>query len=149
HIVGGFRFELSKCTVQAIRQRMLSSLANVSDDLVERVADGLGMDVPEPMPRALENPAQPEIETSPALSLTARPGNGTIRTRKIALLVANGFVAESLTTLHRALLDAGAVPRYLSFRLGEVTADDGSTIEADATLENSPSVLFDAVVLAD
>jgi catalase len=30
HIVGGFRFELSKLTVPAIRERMLSSLVNVS-----------------------------------------------------------------------------------------------------------------------
>ena len=56
HIVGGLRFELSKVTVPAIRERMLSSLANVSADLVSRVAEGIGMDVPEAMPRALAQP---------------------------------------------------------------------------------------------
>ena len=33
HIIGGFRFELSKVTVPAIRQRVVSSLRNVSDVL--------------------------------------------------------------------------------------------------------------------
>ena len=58
HIIGGFRFELSKLTVPAIRERMLSSLANVSSELASAVADGLGMEVPPPMPRALEREAR-------------------------------------------------------------------------------------------
>ncbi len=57
HIVGGFRFELSKVTVPAIRERMVSSLVNVSPDLAAQVADGLGIAVPAAMPRALPNPA--------------------------------------------------------------------------------------------
>jgi catalase len=48
-----------------------------------------------------------------------------------------------------ALAEAGAVPRLLGSRLGSVTAEDGETFEVDATLENSPSVLFDAVILPD
>ena len=42
HIVGAFRFELSKVTVPAIRRRMLSSLLNVSEELASAVAAGLG-----------------------------------------------------------------------------------------------------------
>ena len=38
HIVAAFRFELSKCTVPAIRERVLSMLRNVSADLARRVA---------------------------------------------------------------------------------------------------------------
>jgi hypothetical protein len=41
HIVGGFRFELSKLTVPAIRERMLASLVNVSADMAAKIADGL------------------------------------------------------------------------------------------------------------
>jgi catalase len=47
------------------------------------------------------------------------------------------------------LTDEGAVVRLLGVRLGTVDAADGDTLEVDATLENSPSVLFDAVVLPD
>ena len=47
HIAGGFRFELSKLTVPAIRERMLSSLVNASPLLAQQVADGLGMVLPD------------------------------------------------------------------------------------------------------
>ncbi len=51
HIAAAFRFELSKLTVPAIRQRMVSSLRNVSETLAQQVADGLGTR-PDPMPCA-------------------------------------------------------------------------------------------------
>ena len=149
HIAGGFRFELSKLTVPAIRERMLSSLANVSAELAQAVAEGLGMAVPQPMPRALPTPATPEVTVSPALSLTALPGDGGVRTRKVAILVADGVVGASVTAVQAALLDAGAVPKVVAPRLGAVQTSDGVELQADGSLENSPPVLFDAMVLAD
>jgi catalase len=149
HIVGGFRFELSKVTVPAIRERMVSSLRNVSDELARAVAQGLGLELPKAMPRAMKSPPRPEVSSSPALSLMALPGDGSIATRKIAILAANGIESESITELMDALTEAGAVTRLLGSRLGTVTSVDGETFEIDATLENSPSVLFDALVLPD
>jgi catalase len=149
HIVGGFRFELSKVTVPAIRRRMVSSLRNVSDDLARRVAEGLGIDLPEPMPRAAIKRIKPEVSKSPPLSLQALPGDGGIATRKIAVLVAEGTASAGLTALIRKLSDEGAVVRLLGVRLGAIEATDGEDLEIDATLENSPSVLFDALVIPD
>jgi catalase len=149
HIVGGFRFELSKLTVPAIRERMVASLANVARELAERVAQGLGIAMPSPLPRALERPAKPEVTVSPALSLTARPGDGGIRTRRIALLAANGVDGGSLTRAQQQLAAAGAVPVIVAPRLGPVETGDGSPLEAGASMENSPPVLFDALVLPD
>ncbi len=149
HIIGGFRFELSKLTVPAIRQRMLSSLANVSAELAAAVADGLGMDVPPPMPKAQTKPIKPEVKASPALSLMALPGDGSIRTRKIAILVADGIDGVSVGRLRDALAKVGAVPRLVGIRLGRVTTAQGEYLEADASMENTPPVLFDALVLAD
>ena len=149
HIVGGFRFELSKVTVPAIRERVVSSLRNVSEPLAAAVAEGLGIDLPQAMPRAIKRTPKPEIRVSKALSLLALPGNGGIATRKIAILIANGIESESVSAVMDALTEAGAVPKLLGSRLGTVTSDDGETFEVDATLENSPSVLFDAVILPD
>lgn len=149
HIVGGFRFELSKLTVPAIRERMLASLVNVSADMAAKIAEGLGMQVPEAMPRVLENPAKPEILESPALSLSARPGDGGIKTRKIAILVADGIHGKSVKAIEEALTKAGATACIVAPRLGAVQTEDQTTLQATATLENSPAVLFDAVVLAD
>ena len=149
HIVRGFRFELTKVQVPAIRERTVSMLRNVSDELAQAVADGLGIALPKPMPRLME-PPRTKVERSPALSLTARPGDGSIRGRKIAILMAPGVDAGSVMNTRNDLVKAGAVVRLLAARLGAVEAADGDpSIEADATLETMPSVLFDAVVVPD
>ena len=149
HIVGAFRFELSKLTVLSIRERMVASLRNVDEDLAAQVAEGLGLDLPDPLPRVLEAPATPEVTASPALSLTALPGETGVRTRRVAILVANGVEGASLKALHVALTSAGAVPRFVAPRLGTVRTTSGGAIEADASMENSPPVLFDALILPD
>jgi len=149
HIVGGFRFELSKVTVPAIRERMVAGLVNVATELAQRVADGLGMDLPAALPRAIDNPKAPEITKSAALSLTALPGDGGIKGRKIALLAADGVDGDALAALQAALLAQGAVPRVVGPRLGTITTLQGQKIEADASMENTPPVVFDAVVLPD
>lgn len=147
HIVGGFRFELSKVTVPAIRERMLSSLVNVSEQLAADVAKGLGMDVPEAMPKALTDAVHPEVTQSPALSLTARPGDKGIRSRKIAILVADGVNGEPIQAIQEMLEQAGAKVTLVGPSLGMIKTTDGQALEAKATLENSPGVLFDAVIL--
>ena len=149
HIVGGFRFELSKVTVPAIRERMVSSLVNVSADLAAGVATGLGIKVPKAMPRALKKSVIPEVENSPVLSLMARPGDGGIRTRKIAILIASGVDGASIMGMQEALIEAGAVCCLIAPHLGPVETADGEMLQATGTLENSPPVLFDALVLPD
>jgi catalase len=149
HIAGAFRFELSKVTVPAIRQRMLSGLRNVSEELAQQVADGLGMNLPKAMPRAIERVPKPEILESPPLSLTALPGEGGIRTRKVAILIADGVAGASIADINNKLAQAGAVARLVGTRLGTFRSAEGAEVEADASLENSPSVLFDGLVLPE
>ena len=149
HIAAAFRFELSKVGVPAIRKRMLSSLVNVSPELAAEVATGLGMDVPEAMPKASADPEPPEVTVSPALSLMALPGERGIRTRQIAVLVEDGVHQASLAALHGTLTDAGAVVHFVGPRVGKFAGDSGAEIEADKSMENSPAVLFDALVVPD
>ncbi len=147
HIIAAFRFELSKVTVPAIRQRMISSLRNVSEDLANSLAEGLGMSLPDPMPKATTRSVKAEIAASPPLSLLALPGDGSVNTRKVAILIADGVDAGVVDAAQRALAGAGAVSRLVGIRLGTVKAGNGAEVEADATLENSPAVLFDGMVL--
>jgi catalase len=148
HIAAAFRFELSKVTVPAIRERMVASLRNASEDLARKVAEGLGMNpLPDPMPRALPKPAKPEVSVSPALSLMARPGDGSIRGRKIALLVAAGVDGAAVSRLQAMLVEQGAVARLVAPRIGPVATASGEMLDADASLENEPGFLFDALAL--
>ncbi|MEI9942006.1 MAG: catalase [Pseudomonadota bacterium] len=147
HILRGFRFELTKVQVPAVRERVVSMLANVSAELAEKLAAELGIELPAPMPKAMKKVAKPEIDSSPALSIFAQPGDGSIRTRRIAILVANGVDGAAARALHAGLVEQGAVPRYIGPRLGAVQTEDGDTLQVEVTLETMPSVLFDALAI--
>ena len=147
HMEGAFRFELSKVNVPAIRQRMVAGLRHVDDAMARRLAQALGVALPEPLPLALATkPLPPELDRSAKLSQAALPGDGSVATRKVAVLLADGVDGAALQPVVDALAAAGAVPRYLAARLGTVDAA-GRPMGIDATFENSPSVLFDAVLL--
>lgn len=148
HIVDAFAFELSKVTVPQIRERMVASLRNVSDELAQGVADQLGMALPDPLPRATKNPPKPEVQVSPSLSLTARPGDGSVVTRKVAILVAEGVDGKSVSAVADALIQAGAVVRLVGQRIGPVQTAEGGAFDADASLDNHPSGVFDGAVVA-
>ena len=148
HIVRAFRFELTKVQVTAIRRRVVAQLRNVAEELAQAVAEGLGMtDLPEPLPKLMEDAPSPEIEQSPALSLRARPGEVGIRTRRVALLVADGADGEAALDVHRALSSQGAVPRFMGIVMGQLDSASGDSVEVEVSLEAAPSVLWDGCVI--
>lgn len=148
HIINAYRFELTRVQTPAIRERMVSLLVNVDATLAQAVADGLGIPLPAPAPLASDQPF-PVLPASPALSETHYPGDGSIKTRKVAILAANGVDAICVNALYDAILSQGGVPRLLSIKLGKVETAQGSALDAEATLETMPNVLFDAMVIAD
>jgi catalase len=150
HIVNAFRFELSRVQTPAVRERMVSGLMNVAAELAGRVGDGLGMrQLPEPMPKVMTREVTPEVSVSPALSLLSRPGDGSIRTRRVAILVADGCDGESLRKAADRLTSEGAVARFVATTLGAVQPSEGPAIEVDVSMEAVPAVLYDALILPD
>ena len=124
-------------------------LANVDTGLATKLAAELGMPLPDPLPKALKRTPKPEIEASPALSMFSQPGRGGIRTRRVAIFVADGVDGVAARALHAALIERGAVPRYVGARLGAVRTEQGAPLEVESTFETMPSVLFDAVAVCD
>src|ERR1700716_12151 len=119
HIIRAFRFELTKVQVGAVPQRVIAQLLIVAGELAQAVADGIGLtELPEPVPPSLKRAPKPELERSEALSLFARPGYEGIRTRRVAILVADGVDTEQASMLHAALLQRDAVPRFVGIKLG-------------------------------
>jgi catalase len=150
HIINAFKFELSRVQTPAVRERMVSGLMNVAPELAEAVAVGLGIrPMPVAMPKVLRTEVTPEVTTSPSLSLFARPGDGSVRTRRVAILVADGVDGNALRTVAERLVAGGAVPRFVGPRLGSVSSVTGDPIEIDVPMDAAPSALFDAVVLPD
>jgi catalase len=123
---------------------------NVSPELDKPVATGLGMpETPEPMPKVLHRDVKAEVTKSPALSLFARPGDGSIRARRIAVLAAEGADLSALESLVERLTSEGAVARLLGPRLGRLTTAAGESVAIDAPLDAAPSVLWDGVIVPD
>ncbi len=147
HIVRAFRFELTRVQTAAVRKRVVAQLCNVSAELAEAVADGLGIELPPPLPKATPKISAPEVSMSPALSLLARPGEAGVRTRRIAILVANGVEAAPLVRVHAQFAAAQAVPRFVGIAMGEVAGADGTPLPVEVSMEAMPSVLWDALVL--
>lgn len=146
HILRAFRFELTRVQVPAIRERMVSSLRNVDEKFASDLAAELGIPLPKAMPRAIAQVPKAELSSAPSLSILSHPGDGSIKTRKIAILVTNGSDLESAQALHAELAKAGAVPRYVGARLGSISSG-GQKIDVEGTLETMPSVIFDAVAV--
>ncbi len=149
HIIDALRFELSKVQVPAVRTRVLAMLRNISDVLAQEVANGLGAPLPEPLPKALKDKVAAEVELSPALSLLARPGDGSIATRMVAILVGGEVDSAAVTSTADALIAEGAIVRLVGHRVGPFTSAGGAEVVADASLNNQPSPTFDAVVVPD
>jgi len=149
HIASAFGFELAKVERPEIRERMLGRLANVDADLTARVAAQLGLEVPSAFkddgaPRRRNGKSAKRIEASAALSIIENGGNNA-KSRKVAILAADGVDGAAVNAMKAKLTKAGAQALVLAARLGTLTAADGAAVNVDHTILTMPSVVFDGV----
>ncbi len=139
HIVAAYTFELGKCYESAIRERQLMALGAIDGSLAERVAEGLGMPVPEPV----EQPAA-DVVPSPALRQVGEewPVDG----RKVGILVDSGSDLGAVADLRDGLLAVGIVPLVIAPAGGPV---GDSELVADRTYDTVRSVEMDGLLLAN
>jgi catalase len=159
HLINALRFELGKVEVPAIRTRMVGILSQIDTGLASAVAEGLGFPVPKPEQPinqsfgADTNPksVQPtktvsSIESSEALSME-NTVKDTIKTRKVAALIADGFDGTEVAAMKEALMKQGAMLKTVAPRNGAILTADGKAVAADFSLLTTASVLFDAVYI--
>jgi catalase len=160
HIAAALEFELAKCDTPAIRERMIGVLQHVDKDLASAVAKELGISVPVkiegPLNRQLPADAkagsyQPTKNItgkaeSPALSIikNLKPG---IASRKVAVLLSDGFDGESVKECIEALKKEGAHAKVVAPKAGVVTSEGGEELKVDFRLRTVGSVLFDALYI--
>jgi catalase len=158
HLVQAFCFELGKVEAPDIRKRMVGMLAHVDDTLARRVAQGLGLSVPTKLDKPLNmsvpadgdveqfqpKPVKKPVGRSAALSM-ANTVKDSIKTRRVAILAADGVGDTELSTLQQALTAAGAQAKIIAPRLGSLKSANGAEVNIDFSLLTAGSVLFDAV----
>lgn len=143
HLASAIVFELSKVSLEHVRNRVMGNLRNVDEDLAKRVADGLGMALPEKTPAA----AEPiDLDPSPAVRLIGKYPD-SLKGRKVGVLVTDGADGAVVKAVHDAAKAAGAAVEIIAPKRGGAKLKDGSTLKADHQLAGAPSVLFDAVAL--
>ena len=140
HIASALVFELSKVSLEHVRLRILARLRQVDESLAARVADGLGMPLPDKAPAARE---PIELKPSDALSIQKQAGN-VWTGRKVGILFAQGSDKAAIEKLKKSIEKAGGTAFLVAPKVGGLPVK-GGTLKADGQLAGSPSVLFDAV----
>ncbi|ERJ57365.1 catalase [Sphingobacterium paucimobilis] len=156
HIISAFSFELSKVNDIDVRRRELAVLYQVEPELAIAVGKNLGLEPSKTLdeltlqfaranhPNYPIKAPKPEIMTSAALSMATKPGQGTIATRKIAFLVADGVSKSSIDKLRIPLQKEGAEVVLVSTKVGMLSFMEGGQEEIQHTYLTDASVCFDA-----
>jgi catalase len=143
HLASAIVFELSKCSFEHVRQRILANLQNVDDDLARRVATGLNMELPAKADPAVE---PKDMDLSPMLRIVGKYPP-TLMGRAVGILVTDGTDGALVEAVRKAAEGEGATVKIVAPKVGGVTLKGGDILKADGQLAGSPSVIFDAVVL--
>ncbi|MFD1018595.1 catalase [Thalassobacillus hwangdonensis] len=136
HIIQAMSFELGKVESESVQQQVVNMFANVSMDLVKPVAEAIGVDVPEAKDSNV-------TKSSPALSQANTKHSPS--TRKVGVIVSEGFNGEEVANIIEALKAADLQPEFISSSLGKRKGTDGVEVTVDHTFLTSDSVLFDAL----
>jgi catalase len=156
HMIEGFHFELGKVKTKEVRQRMVDLLTNVDLDLAAKVAGGIGVKAPSystivDQPRGIvtmktRDGQERSLDKSAALSQEGT-AKDSIKGRKIAVLVAEGFSSDQVMQLKTALEAGGATVKTVSKHQNMLESAEGELMEVDMSYVTTQSVLFDAVFI--
>jgi catalase len=142
HLVEAAHFELSKVETMAVRERMVNEFFNrIDHDLAVRVADGIGVDRPQKVETPKVAVRTPEVGVEHQKVRSPK-------TKKVAVLAANGVDAASLADIRSALEEAGVTVEVISKLLGELKPAAGDAVKVDRNYVTAASVLYDGVLVA-
>ena len=141
HIIEAFHFEIGKVNDKNIKKAVVDMFNNVDGDLAIEIAKGVGVPAPD------QKGGSPVTKESPNLSQerSEHTVKNTIKTRKIAILAANGYDYNDVSLLMKALEAGGAKANIISKHQGMLKSSSGEELEVDKSFATTASVLYDAV----
>lgn len=148
HLVAAGQFELGKVETKEVRERMLSLLHFVDPTLASRVSAGIGVAVPtaDARPGTLPPKDRRQVERSAALSMENTPKD-TIKSRRIAVLAADGVDEAELEAVKTALKEQGAQVEIIAKTLGTIKGVKGQQVPVDKSALTVASIMYDAVFI--
>ena len=160
HIEDAFAFELGKVKIVPIRQRVVDMLLEINEGLAKIVGKKLGL-TPERLPQPITGsiPADGDlkdyhsfksklpIDTAPSLSMSKKLPTD-IKSRRIAILTADGVNDEAFTKVKKELSELDAMVMVIAPNHGFVITKSGDQYPVDESLLTASSVVFDAVYVA-
>ena len=159
HIQDAFSFELGKVTREEVRQRYIGILVVIDSDLAKIVADRVGVAVPDGLSEETlqvarqifeDYPKLPnynEDKIFPSLSMEYHCSYDSIKTRKVAALIEDGFDFEEFQQVKKRIEQEGAILNVVTSKLGELRSKTGQLVKIDYSLLTMDSVLFDALYI--
>ncbi|KAL9089279.1 MAG: hypothetical protein Q9165_005847 [Trypethelium subeluteriae] len=145
HIISALSFELDHCDDPTVYERISQRLADVDLKLAQQVAEQVG--APAPQSASIANHGKTAKGLSQMEFLPAEP---TIATRRVAILIADGFDPVAYAAIVAALKSARAMPFTIGPRRGAIFAkgedrEHGKGVKPDHHLEGMRSTMFDSV----
>ncbi|KAF5386615.1 hypothetical protein D9615_001546 [Tricholomella constricta] len=145
HLASAISFELSHCDDPVVYKTYVNNiLSNISLDLAQVVSQNVGGALPEKPSNLRTTHGK---KSSPLSQLYYAPKTLTIASRRIAILLADGFNGTELQAVRAALAGMGAVNFLIGPRRGEVKPASGPPVVVDHHYEGQRSTLFDALFI--
>jgi catalase len=143
HCASSFVFELSKVALEQPPARMVANLRNVDEGLAQRVAAGLGIDLPKKAKAARE-----PIDLDPSAALSIHKNmKATLAGRAVGILFADGSERALIKRVGGAVESAGGHVVLIAPKVGGATLSDGNELKADGQLLGTPSQTVDAIAV--
>lgn len=143
HIVNAMAFELSHVEEEDVYKLSIERISQTDHTLAKLVAQKIGVDPP-------AAPVKPNHgrKAKNLSQFDLAPKQPSIKSRRIAILVADGFDETVVLGLKAAISACSALPFVIGPRRGAITSGAGvASLKADHHYEGQRSTMFDAVVV--
>lgn len=145
HILAALGFELDHCDDPVVYENMVKRIAEIDLGLAQSLGDLVGGDVPEKAGRPNHG-----LKAKGLSQFEHPPTKPTIATRRVAIIIADGYDSVAFGAMLSALAAAGAVPFVIGTKRSDIYAADqkhekGKGVQPDHHLEGFRSTMVDAV----
>lgn len=142
HIQAALSFELDHCNDPIVYERMTQRLADIDFNLAKAVANQVAGKLPD---AGKKNPGH---KASGLSQTDFMPKEPTVVTRRIAIIIADGYDPIAFNAMQASLKAVGATPIVIAPRRSTISAaGEGASVMPDHHLEGQRSTMFDALFL--